>query len=116
MPKQLKEQLRHFLHDYRKRVFELEHDPKLVEQRRESVKRFCSEVLDEKAHFHFHNKIDKAHADTLDLIYDFCHEALLPPIVTKITERVAMLEARQQATIDMVQRVLDVLAQEEATV
>jgi hypothetical protein len=113
--KQLKDQLRHFLHDYKKRVFELEHDPKLVEARHETVKRFCNEVLAEKAHFHFHNKIDKQHADTLDLIYDFCHEALLPPIVTKIAERVAMLEARQQATIDMVQRVLDVLAKEEAT-
>ena len=32
MPKVLKAQIRSFLHDYKRRVFEIEHDPKLVEQ------------------------------------------------------------------------------------
>ncbi len=113
MPQLLKAQIRGFLHDYKKRVFELEHDGHLLEERRDRVKRFVSDVLSEKAHYHFHQKIDKAHADTLDLIYDFCHEALLPPVVGKLAERIAVLEARQQAAIEMVQKVLDSLAAEE---
>jgi len=117
MPKLLKTQIRTFLHDYKKRVFELEHDTRLVEQRREQVKRFVHDVLAEKSHYHFHQKIDKAHADTLDLIYDFCHEAMLPPIVSKLAERISVLEARQNAALEMAQKVLDALAaEEEATV
>jgi len=116
MPRLLRSQIRGFLHDYKKRVFELEHDPHLVEQRRDLVKRFVGEVLAEKTHYHFHRKIEPAHAETLDLIYDFCHEALLPPVVTRLAERLAILEARQHAALEMAQRVLDTLAEEEASV
>jgi hypothetical protein len=117
MPKLLKTQIRTFLHDYKKRVFELEHDARQIDQRKEQVRRFVHDILAEKSHYHFHQKIDKAHADTLDLIYDFCHEALLPPVVSKIAERLAVLEARQQAALEMAQKVLDALAaEEEATV
>jgi hypothetical protein len=113
MPKLLKAQISSFLHDYKKRVFELEHDAQLVSQRNEAVKKFVGEVLDEKSHYHFHQKIDPAHAQTLDLIYDFSREALLPPIVTRLTERVMMLEARQQAALDLVHKMLEALAKEE---
>jgi hypothetical protein len=113
MPKVLKAQIRSYLHDYKKKVFEIEHDPNVMLQRKEAVQKFVAQVLDEKSHFHFHQKIDPAHADTLDLIYDFCHEAMLPPIIGKIADRVLALEARQQAALDMVQRVLDSLAQED---
>ena len=113
MPKLLKAELRSLFHDYKKRVFELEHDVQQVDQRRDTVRRFVTEVLDEKAHYHFHQKVDKQHADTLDLIYDFSREALLPPIVSRLAERVALLEARQQAWIDMVHRALDILAEDQ---
>jgi hypothetical protein len=113
MAKLVKAQIRAFLHDYKKRVFEIEHDQGLVAQRKERVQRFVTEVLSEKSHYHFHQKIDKAQADTLDLIYDFCHEAMLPPIVTKLAERISVLEARQHAVLEMAQKVLDVLSAEE---
>ena len=117
MPKVLKAQIRSFLHDYKKRVFEIEHDPKHVEQRKAQVHKVVSQILDEKSRFHLHQKVDASNAATLDLIYDFCHEALLPPIVGKIAERLAVLEARQQAALEMAQKVLDALtAEEEAAV
>ena len=117
MAKLVKAQIRAFLHDYKKRVFEIEHDQAQIEQRKERVRRHVTEILSEKSHYHFHQKIDKAHADTLDLIYDFCHEALLPPVVTKLAERIAVLEARQNAVLEMAQKILDVLtAEEEAAV
>jgi hypothetical protein len=113
MAKLLKTQIRGLLHDYKKRVFELEHDERMIHDRRDRVRRMVAEILSEKSHYHVHQKIDKAQADTLDLIYDFCHEALLPPIVTKLTERIAILEARQQAAIELAQRALETLAAEE---
>jgi len=113
MPKVLKAQIRSFLHDYKKRVFEIEHDPKHVEQRKAQVQRLVSPILDEKSHFHLHQKVDATNAATLDLIYDFCHEALLPPVVGKIAERILSLEARQEACLDMVKKMLDAFAQDE---
>ena len=109
----LKAQIRSFLHDYKKRVFEIEHDPKHVEQRKAQVQRLVSQILDEKSHFHLHQKVDATNAATLDLIYDFCHEALLPPVVGKIAERILSLEARQEACLDMVKKMLDAFAQDE---
>ena len=114
MPKVLKAQIRSFLHDYKKRVFEIEHDPKHVEQRRAQVQRLVSQILDEKSHFHLHQKVDATNAATLDLIYDFCHEALLPPVVGKIAERILSLEARQEACLDLVHKMLEAFAQDEA--
>jgi hypothetical protein len=114
MPKVLKAQIRSFLHDYKKRVFEIEHDPKHVEQRKAQVQRLVSQILDEKSHFHLHQKVDATNAATLDLIYDFCHEALLPPVVGKIAERILSLEARQEACLDMVKKMLDAFAQDES--
>ncbi len=113
MPKVLKAQIRSFLHDYKKRVFEIEHDPKHLEQRKAQVQRLVSQILDEKSHFHLHQKVDATNAATLDLIYDFCHEALLPPVVGKIAERILSLEARQEACLDMVKKMLDAFAQDE---
>jgi hypothetical protein len=106
MTNTLETQLKTFLHDYKKRVFEIEHDAGRIDARRDAVNRFVKEVLDEKSHFHFHSKIDKQHAEMLDLIYDFCHEALLPPVVKRLAERVAVLEERQQAFIEMVKQAL----------
>ena len=113
MPKVLKAQIRTFLHDYKKRVFEIEHDPKHLEQRKAQVHKVVSQILDEKSRFHLHQKVDATNAATLDLIYDFCHEAMLPPIVGRLAERILALEARQQAAIDLAQKVLDALLQEE---
>jgi len=115
MPKVLKAQIQTFLHDYKKRVFEIEHDPKHVEQRKAQVHRVVSQILDEKSHFHLHQKVDASNAATLDLIYDFCHEALLPPVVGRIAERILSLEARQEACLDMVKKMLDAFAQEDVS-
>ena len=109
----VKAQIRQFLHDYKKRVFELEHDPKIEEARRTQLAKYVTEVLSEKSRFKFHQKVDKSQAETLDLIYDFCHEAILPPVVTKLAERVVVLESRQPAFLEMVQKVLEALSQEE---
>ncbi|HET6162802.1 MAG TPA: hypothetical protein VFG37_03995 [Planctomycetota bacterium] len=113
MPKVLKAQIRSFLHDYKKRVFEIEHDPKLVEQRKSQVHKVVAQILDEKSRFHLHQKVDATNAATLDLIYDFCHEALLPPVVGKIADRILSLEARQAACLEMVHKMLDAFAADE---
>ncbi len=108
----LKTQIHAYLHDYKKRVFELEHDPKLVAARTDHVQRIVKEILGEKSHYHFHQKVDPSNAAMLDLIYDFCHEAMLPPVVTRLAERIAALESRQQASIDLVTRLLEGLSSE----
>ncbi len=105
-----KSQLHAFFRDYKKRVFELEHDTTQLAARQAQVKKSVGEILGEKSHFKFHQKIDPQNAATLDLIYDFCHEALLPPVVTRLVERVAVLEARQVASLELISKVMEHLA------
>lgn len=107
-----KSELHAFFHDYKKRVFELEHDSAQIAARQAQVAKSVGEILGEKSRFKFHQKVDPKNAATLDLIYDFCHEALLPPVVTRLVERIAVLEARQAASLDLIAKVMERTADE----
>lgn len=113
MPKVLKAQLHAFLHDYHKRIFELQHDHGEIEGREKSAAEFVEEVLDQKFHYHFHKKVDPSRAETIQLIHNYCREAMLPPVMSKLTERVILLEQRHGAALELVQSVMDMLAKEQ---
>jgi hypothetical protein len=112
MPRVLKTKLHAFLHDYRKRVFELQHEHDQVDRRRQAAEEFVEEVLDQKFHYHFHKKVDPEQAETIQLIHNYCREAMFPPIMSRLTERVLLLEERHVAALDLVHRILDELAED----
>ncbi len=112
MPRKLKEQIHQFLHDYRKSVFELEHDSKKVEERHEQAEHLVEEILDQKFHYHFHKKVDEDRAETIQMIHNYCREALLPPVVNRFAERLLVVEQRHALALEFVERILDYLAEE----
>jgi len=112
MARQLKQQMHAFLHDYRKNVFELEHRPELTAEREQKVREFVDEVLDQKFHYHLHQKVDEQRVEMIQLIYNYCREAILPPVVQRFAERIVVLERRQQLAMEFVERVIDALADE----
>lgn len=112
MPRALKAKMHEFLHDYRKRVFELEHEEAERHSREEKAHEFVDEVLDQKFHYHFHKKVDPERAETIQLIHNYCREALMPPVVSRLAERVMLAEQRHQAALSLVQRMLDHLAED----
>ena len=112
MPQRLRQQIHDFLRDYRKEVFALEHKEENVTARSAAAQKFAEEMLDQRFHYHFHQKVDPDRAETIQLIHNYCREALLPPVVTRIAERVLLLEQRHLATIGFVECVLEKLAGE----
>lgn len=112
MPKVLKAKLHAFLHDYRKRMFELEHDHGLVDVRAKKTEEFVTQVLDQKFHYHLHKKVDPKRAETIDLIHNYCREAVLPPVVSRLAERILLLQEKHNATLELVHRTLEDLADE----
>lgn len=112
MPHRLRAEIHTVLHDYRKAVFELEHDQARVNESKERAKKFTGEILDQKFHYHFHQKVDPQRADTIQLIHNYCREALLPPVLERLAEREFLLEERHQQTLLMVERVMNSFAAE----
>lgn len=112
MPHRLRAEIHQVLHDYRRAVFELEHDEARVLERKEKAKQFTNEVLDQKFHYHFHQKVDAQRAETIQLIHNYCREALLPPVLERLAEREFLLEERHQHALQMVERVMNSFASE----
>mgnify|MGYP003573188590 FL=1 len=113
MPKILKAQIRSFLHDYRKEVFELEHAEDKLEKRRQAAGDFAQDVLDQKFHYHLHKKVDPDRVEVIQLIHNYCTEALLPPILLRLAEEILLGQERHVVALDMVRQVLDTLAEED---
>lgn len=111
MPMQLRAEIHRFLHDYRKSVFALEHDPEAIQTRQQRVESFVHELLDQKFHYHLHQKVDRTRADMIQLIHHYCQEALLPPIVNRLAERVVFMEQRHAKALELVEKVLDKLSE-----
>jgi len=107
MPRLLRAQIHDFLHNYHKAVFELEHNKSLVDARREQAEGIVHELLDQKFHYHFHQKVDTDRAETIQLIHNYCREALLPPVVGRLAERVLLLEQRHAKSLELVEMVLE---------
>jgi len=112
MPKVLKAQLHAFLHEYKRAVFELEHDPEARVARERHANEFVDEVLDQKFHYHFHQKVDPERVESIQLIHNYCREALLPPVISRLAERVLLLEQKHLAALDLVEGVLAKLTEE----
>ena len=106
MPHRLRAEIHQFLHDYKKRVFEIEHNPENIEERRQRAQKFAEELLDQKFHYHFHKKVDEERAEIIQLIHNYSREALLPPVLERLADRELLIEQRHAAALELVERVL----------
>ncbi len=113
MPKVLKTQLSSFLHDYKKHVFELEHDARKVEARKLAAGKLAREILDQKFHYHVREKVDASKAEMLQMIHHYCTEALLPPVVMRLAEQYLLAEERHAVTLSVMKDMLEALAEQE---
>ena len=113
MPKILKAQIRKFLHDYSKEVFKVEHEQDHVDKRHEAAERLVKEILDQKFHYHLHQKVDPDRAETIQLIHNYCTEALLPPVLQRMAADVLLAQEKHTVAMDLIRRVLDTLAEDD---
>ena len=65
------------------------------------------EILEEKFHYHFHKLPDANRAEIINMINNYALEALLPPIVEKITKRQLVLERKLELLVGLLEESLN---------
>ena len=110
----MKESFQNLLINYKQKSFKLYHETKDVkEDLLKEVNQISKEILSQKFHYTFHKEPNKERAEVFNMIYNFTTEALLPPILDKMIERIVILEKRHEMLLDMVIEGLEVLSEDK---
>ena len=94
-----REKVREILHDYKKECYQYEHS-EAHESVERDTRRLVEDVLTQNFHFHLHKPVNPESAEILSMIENYTREAVLPPVVSKLTERIVLLEKRQEAVVN----------------
>jgi hypothetical protein len=99
-----RERVHQVLHDYKKECFFLEHRSGTHEQVEQETRKIVKELLAIPHHFQFHTQPTPERAEILNLIEDYVREAVLPPILNRLVERLLVIERRHQAGVRALER------------
>ena len=99
------------LHDYKREDFQLVHHQKDVGNIARECMDISQEVLNSKFEYHFHKLPDADRAEIINMINNYTREAILPPIVERLTERQVMLEHRLTEMQGLIEKMLQVLSE-----
>lgn len=109
----MQSQLKQLLHDYKRDVFQLAHHKKDVEGITQECIHLTEDVLQQSYRYHFHQLPDANRAEIINMISNYVREAILPPVVRKLTERQVVLERRFESIEKLLASSLEVLSQGE---
>ena len=108
-----REQVHQVLHDYKKECFLLEHRSGLHEQVEKETQRAVKDLLSVPHHFEFNQPPTPERAEMLNLIENYTREAILPPILHRLVERMLVLERRQAAAVRCFERLVGLFEESE---
>jgi len=103
----VKQKFAEALKTFHKEVYKVEHAPTELKHLTEDSMHFSEEVLDNAYHYHFHKLVDADRAEIINMINNYVLEALLPPIVEKITRRELLLERKLNLLVELMEEALD---------
>lgn len=92
---------------YKKEVFRVEHDPSELDNITKDALHFTEDALDNAYHYHFHKLPDASRAEVINMINNYTLEALLPPIVEKISRRQLLLERKVELLVQLLEEALE---------
>ena len=92
---------------YRKEVFKVDHDPEELRSLTREALNFTEDALDNAYHYHFHKLPDATRAEVINMINNYTLEALLPPIVEKISKRQLVLERKMELLVQLLEQALE---------
>ncbi|HLU37935.1 MAG TPA: hypothetical protein VK081_01030 [Planctomycetota bacterium] len=110
----MKKAFRDLFHRYKVESFKVSHSHDSVEEITKEILSFTEEALNNAYHFHFHQDPDPSRIETFNMIKHYTMEALLPPVVEKLTRRLVTLEKQHHALVKLVGDLLEVLSDERA--
>ena len=100
------------LHAYKVEAFKISHNNECVEERTRDILSFTEQALNNAYHYHFHNEPDPKRVETLTMVKNFTLEAILPPVVEKLVQRIAVLERQHEEMVALVDSILEELSGE----
>tara|TARA_B100000959_G_scaffold222624_1_gene235713 strand:+ start:423 stop:752 length:330 start_codon:yes stop_codon:yes gene_type:complete len=92
---------------YKKDVFRVEHDPSELEKLTEESLHFTEDALDNAYHYHFHKLPDASRAEIINMVNNYVLEALLPPVVEKLTRRQLVTERKLELLVHLLEEALE---------
>jgi flagellar motor switch protein FliG len=111
-----REQVHQILHDFKKECYLLEHRSGLHDQVEQEVQRTVRELLSLSHRYEFHRQPTKERAEIFNMIENYTREAVLPPILNRLVERMVVLEGRQAAGVRCIERLIHVIERTDARV
>ena len=106
--------LKELLHDYKRDVFQIAHHKKDVDSITKECVHITEDVLKQHYQYHFRGLPDANRAEIISMISSYVREAILPPVVQKLTERNVILERRVDALEKLLAASLEALSQQQA--
>lgn len=103
----MKKKFAEALKTYKKEVFRVEHDPEELRTLTREAMHYTEDTLDNAYHFHFHKLPDASRVEVINMINNYTLEALLPPIVEKISKRQLVLERKVELLVRLLEEALD---------
>ena len=91
---------------YKKDIFRVEHDPSELEKLTQESLHFTEDALDNAYHYHFHKLPDASRAEIINMVNNYVLEALLPPIVEKLTRRQLVTERKLELLVHLLEDAL----------
>ncbi len=110
----MKQKFAEALQTYRRDLFKVEHDPNELDSITRNSLHISEETLDNAYHYHFHKLPDADRAEIINMINNYTLEALLPPVVEKITRRQLVLERKLDLLVSLLEKALDRIGDEDS--
>ena len=105
----MKKKFKDLLHEYKVEAFKISHNEQ-SDELREEIHQFTEETLKGAYHFQFHQDPDPQRMVTFNLIKNFMLEALLPPVMERVTRRLIVLEKQHVELVKLVDEILEALS------
>jgi hypothetical protein len=102
------------LHRYKVEAFKISHNGESVEEITRQMLGFTEQALNNAYHYHFHDEKERTpeRIEIFNLIKKFTLEALMPPVVEKVTRRMVTLERQHEALVRLLGDLLEALSSE----
>ena len=102
----MKQKFAEALKTFRKEVYTIEHDQTELKSMTDDALNITEDALDNAYHYHFHKLPDASRAEIINMVNNYTLEALLPPVVEKITKRQLMLERKLDLLVSLLEEAL----------
>ncbi|PIE22486.1 MAG: hypothetical protein CSA62_12180 [Planctomycetota bacterium] len=110
----MRQKLRNILHQYKIDAFKFSHDHENLDEIAAEALTYSDDALNNAYNYHFHKLPDASRAEIINMIQNYTVEALLPPVVEKIMQRIVILERQQDRMLKMVESIIEELDSDEA--